>query len=163
MLSKLSPLFSSSLRAQRSNPRPSPLAGEGDLKNLQIVFSKRTRDKSFSDLFRESCVNIFLCNNMTNLLTKLGTRCHKILGTRPRMTGAENIGLVRSVIFSVRLLLFLLNPAKASVATEKVHLIRCIGFAERERDLLFAYFSSFFPHFLLISILSLSILDRVVK
>ena len=133
MLSKLSPLFSSSLRAERSNPLTSPPEGEGSLKNLQIVFSKHTRDKSFSDLFRESCVNILLCNNMTNLLTKLVTRCHKILCTGHRMTSAENIGLVLSVILSVRLLLFLLNPAKASVATEKVPLIRCIGFAERER------------------------------
>ena len=40
---------------------------------------------------------------------------------------------------------FLPNPAKTCWTAEKVPLIRCSGFAERERDLCLAYFSSFFP------------------
>ena len=39
------------------------------------------------------------------------------------------------------------NSANTSVAAEKTPLIRDIEFAERERDLCLAYFSSFFPHF----------------
>ena len=125
----------SSLRAKRSNPSTSSARGKGDLKNLQIVFNKRSRHQSFSDLFRESCVNRYLCNNNANLWTGLGTRCQKILCTGHRMTGVENIGLVRSVIFSVWLLLVLSkNSVNTSVAAKKMPLIRDIGFAERERE-----------------------------
>lgn len=46
---------------------------------------------------------------------------------------------------------FLKNSENTFVAAKKVHLIRDIGFAERERDLLIACFSSFFPHFLGVS------------
>ena len=42
-------------------------------------------------------------------------------------------------------MIFLKNSAKTFVAAKKVPLFRDIGFAERERDLLIAYFSSFFP------------------
>ena len=139
MLSKLSPLFSSSLRAQRSNPVASH--SEWNLKNLQQTLLPRPRHSLFSDLFRESCVNILLFNNMTNLLTKLVTCCHKILCTGHRMTGAISAGLVPpvSLLLPIRgrgnnLLILAKNSAKASVATEKVPLIRCIGFAERERE-----------------------------
>ena len=48
------------------------------------------------------------------------------------------------VLFSI--LKFFKKLAKTSVATKNVPLIRHLGFAERERDLLIAYFSSFFPH-----------------
>ena len=51
-------------------------------------------------------------NNKANLLTKSVTRCHKILCTGNRMTGAENAGLVLSASFGVSLLLFLITPAK---------------------------------------------------
>ena len=40
---------------------------------------------------------------------------------------------------------FLPPPVNTFVAAENVPLIRCSGFAERERDLCLAYFSSFFP------------------
>ena len=69
-------------------------SGEGYLKNKQIALNPRPRHQSFSDLFRESCVNQYLCNNKANLLTRLETRCHKILGTGPRMTGARGVGLM---------------------------------------------------------------------
>ena len=42
----------------------------------------------------EKALNQHLCNNKANLLTRLGTRCKKILGTGPRMTGARDVGLV---------------------------------------------------------------------
>ena len=76
---------------------------------------------SFSDLFRESCVNQHLCNNKANLLTRFETRCQKILGTdcasRPKMTGAGDVDLFPSVSFVLKVLLlkvsfFLPNPAK---------------------------------------------------
>ena len=41
--------------------------------------------------------------------------------------------------------IFLPNPAKTRLTAEKAPIIRCSGFAERERDLCLAYFSSFFP------------------
>ena len=50
------------------------------------------------------------------------------------MTGAENAGLVLSASFGVSLLLFLITPAKTRLTAKKVPLIRCIGFAERERE-----------------------------
>ena len=61
------------------------------------------------------------------------------------------------------MLIFPKNSVNTFVAAEKVPLIKDIGFAERERDLLFAYFSSFFPHFLLIDISILNILNAYVK
>ena len=64
------------------------------LPDWEKVPSPRPRPPSFSDLFRESCVNQHLYNNKANLLTRLETRCNKILGTRPRMTGARDAGLV---------------------------------------------------------------------
>ncbi|MDY4690008.1 MAG: hypothetical protein SPC24_05485, partial [Alphaproteobacteria bacterium] len=41
--------------------------------------------------------------------------------------------------------IFSKNSVNTFAAAEKVPLIRCSGFAERERDLCLAYFSSFFP------------------
>ena len=79
----------------------------------EIVLSPRFPHLSqFSNLFRESSLNILFFNNKANLLTKLVTRCHKILCTGNRMTGAENAGLVLSASFGVSLLLFLITPAK---------------------------------------------------
>ena len=130
----------------RGNPEPSPREGEGDtnvsgegyLKNLQKALSQRPLHQSFSDLFRESSLNQHLCNNKANLLTRLETRCNKILGTGPRMTGAgwatllppavlllpltrsdaptspargEVAGFVLNVLFP-RVSFFLPNPAK---------------------------------------------------
>ncbi len=43
---------------------------------------------------RQKSIKKHLCNNKANLLTRLETRCHKILGTRPRMTGAGDADLV---------------------------------------------------------------------
>ena len=59
----------------------------------------------------------YLCNNKANLLTRLETRCQKILGTRPRMTGAGDVDLFPSVSFVLKVLLlkvsfFLPNPVK---------------------------------------------------
>lgn len=56
--------------------------------NIQQTLNQRPQYPSFSGLSRESSVNILLCNNKANLLTWLITRCQKILGTGPRMTGA---------------------------------------------------------------------------
>ena len=58
-----------------------------------------------------------LCNNKVNLLTRFETRCNKILGTRPRMTGARDADLFPSVSFVLKVLLlkvsfFLPNPVK---------------------------------------------------
>ena len=39
-------------------------------------------------------MNQHLFNNKANLLTRLETRCNKILGTRPRTTGAGDTSLV---------------------------------------------------------------------
>ena len=89
---------------------PSPRAGDGDalasgegyLNNMQ---------KALSMLLQH------LCNNKANLLTRLETRFHKILGTRPRMTGARDADLVPPVILLLNALLpnmsiFLPNPVK---------------------------------------------------
>ena len=67
------------------------------------------------------------------------------------MTGARIAFFVPPASFVLCLLFshtsfFLPNPTKTSVAALKRSTIRCLGFAERERDLLIAYFSSFFPH-----------------
>ncbi len=43
---------------------------------------------------RQKSIKKHLCNNKANLLTRLETRCHKILGTRPRMTGTRGADLV---------------------------------------------------------------------
>ena len=154
---------------------PSPRAGEGDalasgkgyLKDVQKTLNKRFKHPSFLGLSQESCVNQYLCNNKANLLTRLETRCHKILGTRPRMTGAgdaclvlvnrlprcarndgrargEPVSFVLNSLFP-KVSFFLQNPVKTCWTAEKAPLIRCSGFAERERDLCLAYFSSFFP------------------
>ena len=72
-------------------------AGEWYLKNVQKVLNSRPQHQSFTDLFRESSLNQHLCNDKANLLTWLTTRCKKILGTRPKMTGARSAGLVPSV------------------------------------------------------------------
>lgn len=102
-----SPHTLSSLRAKRSNPLTSPpagevadlSAGEGNLKNLQIVFSKRTRDKSFSDLFRESCVSRHLCNNKTNLLHKFAGYGQRIgLSLKACQISKLSTNLARSMI-----------------------------------------------------------------
>ena len=58
----------------------------------------------------------------------------------------EVVGLLLTVLLP-KVSFFLPNPVNPFVAAEKVPLIRCSGFAERERDLWIAYFSSFFPHF----------------
>ena len=67
------------------------------------------------------------------------------------MTGARIACFVPPASFVLCLLFshtsfFLKKLAKTSVAAENMPLIRHLGFAERERDLLIAYFSSFFPH-----------------
>ena len=92
-------------------------SGEGDLKNVLQKLRMRPRHQSFLGLSQESCVNQHLCNNKANLLTRLGTRCNKILGTRPRMTGARDADLVPPVILLLNALLpnmsiFLPNPVK---------------------------------------------------
>ena len=69
-------------------------SGEGYLKNEQQVLNPRPQPPSFLGLSQESSLNQHLCNNKANLLTRLETRCHKILGTRPRMTGAGDADLV---------------------------------------------------------------------
>ena len=88
----------------------------------------------------------------SNLLTRLVPCCNKILGTGPRMTGARIACFVPPASFVLCLLsshtsFFLQKLAKTSVAALKRSTIRHLGFAERERDLWIAYFSSFFPHF----------------
>ena len=67
------------------------------------------------------------------------------------MTGARIACFVPPASFVLCLLFFnmsffLKKLAKTSVAAKNMPLIRHLGFAERERDLLIAYFSSFFPH-----------------
>ncbi len=79
--------------------------------------NQRPQHPSFSDLFQESCVNQHLCNNKANLLTRLIPCWSRILGTRPRMTGAggANLLLPVSLLLCVLLLkvsFFLPNPAK---------------------------------------------------
>ena len=69
-------------------------SGEGYLKNVLQKLRMRLRHQSFLGLSQESCVNQHLCNNKANLLTRLGTRCNKILGTGPRMTVARGADLV---------------------------------------------------------------------
>ena len=122
---------------------------------VENTLSPRPLHQSFSGLSRESCAKILLCNNKANLLTWLTTRCKKILCTRHRMTGVRSAGLVPLVSLLLplsgrgnNLLILSKNSANTFVAAKKVPLIKDIGFAERERDLLFAYFSSFFPHVL---------------
>ncbi len=121
--SQSSPLVTASLRAEqsitlaRAGEGDALALGEGYLKNVQKVLSPRLRHQSFSDLFRESSLNKHLCNNKANLLARLETRCNKILGTRPRMTGAGDADLVSPVSFVLNALLpkvsfFLPNPAK---------------------------------------------------
>ena len=126
-------------------------AGEGKLKNSQQILSQHLELSSFSGLSRESCANRHLCNNKANLLTRLVPCCNKILGTGPRMTGARIACFVLPASFVLCLLFshtsfFLKKLAKTSVAAKNMPLIRHLEFAERERDLLIAYFSSFFPH-----------------
>ena len=54
------------------------------------VLNPRPQHPSLSgvthSLYRESCENILLFNNIANLLFRLVTCCKKILGTRPKMT-----------------------------------------------------------------------------
>ena len=69
-------------------------SGKGYLKNVLQKLRMRPRHQSFLGLSQESCVNQHLCNNKANLLTRLGTRCNKILGTGPRMTVARGADLV---------------------------------------------------------------------
>ena len=126
-------------------------AGEGKLKNSQQILSQHLELPSFSGLSRESCANRHLCNNKANLLTRLVPCCNKILGTGPGMTGTRIACFVLPASFVLCLLFFnmsffLKKLAKTSVAAKNMPLIRYLGFAERERDLLIAYFSSFFPH-----------------
>ena len=121
------------------------------MKFEQQILSQHLQLPSFSGLSRESCANRHLCNNKANLLTRLVPCCNKILGTGSRMTGARIAFFVPPASFVLCLLFFntsffLPNPTKTSVAALKRSTIRYLGFAERERDLLIAYFSSFFPH-----------------
>ena len=89
-------------------------------------------------------------------MTRLVPCCNKILGTGPRMTDTEGVGLVpparlprcarndngaRGEVIGLLLCLlfshtsfFLPNPTKTSVAAENMPLIRHLGFAERERE-----------------------------
>ena len=63
--------------------------------------------------------------------------------TSPR-AGEVTESLLSLLFFNISF--FLKKLAKTSVTAENVPLIRHLEFAERERDLLIAYFSSFFPH-----------------
>ena len=54
------------------------------------------------------------------------------------------IGLLLNLLFP-NVWFFVLNSAKTCWMAKNASLIRCLGFAERERDLWIAYFSSFFP------------------
>ena len=68
------------------------------------------------------------------------------------MTGARIACFVSPASFVLSLLFFnmsffLKKLTKTPVAALKRSTIVCLGFAERERDLLIAYFSSFFPLF----------------
>ena len=57
----------------------------------------------------------------------------------------ESVESLLSLLF-FNMSFFLKKLVKTSVAALKWSTIGCLGFAERERDLLIAYFSSFFPH-----------------
>ena len=46
-------------------------------------------------------MNRYLCNNKANLLTRLGTRCQKIPGTGPGMTGVGGMCLVPVDVFLI--------------------------------------------------------------
>ena len=52
----------------------------------------------------QKALNQHLFNNKANLLTRLEPCCNKILGTRPRMTGAGDVDLVPPVILFLNLL-----------------------------------------------------------
>ena len=62
--------------------------GERYLKNLQIALNMLLQH---------------LCNNKANLLTRFEPCWNKILGTRPRMTGARGADLVLVVVFVIPL------------------------------------------------------------
>ena len=83
------------------------MSGEGYLKNVQKALNKRPQH---------------LCNNTANLLTRLVPCCHRILGTRPRMTGAGDADLVPVN----RLLRFARNDGRVKCGV--VGLLLCVLF-----------------------------------
>ena len=113
-------VLSASLRAERSNPGPSPREGEGEaqasgegyLKDMQQELSMRPQH---------------LFNNKANLLTRLETRCQKILGTRPRMTGARGVGLVPVAVF-----LLPLTRSDAPTSPSRGEVNRLLRFARND-------------------------------
>ena len=77
-------------------------------------------------------MNRYLCNNKANLLTRLGTRCQKIPGTGPGMTGAGGVGLVPVGVFLIPLTRHFVPTSPAS---GKVNgLLRFARNDNRERD-----------------------------
>lgn len=67
--------------------------GEWYLKSKQQELNHRLL-LSLPDVFRQSCLNRYLCNNKANLLTCLGSCCTKITGTSPVMTINQIICLI---------------------------------------------------------------------
>ena len=100
--------------------------GKGYLKDVQKTLNKRFKHPSFLGLSQESCVNQLLFNNMANLLTRLETRCNKILGTRPRMTGARGVGLL--VFVATHLHLTRSKAPTSPARGEPVSLLLCVLF-----------------------------------
>ena len=78
-------------------------SGEGYLKNVQKVLNMLPQH---------------LCNNKANLLTRLIPCWNKILGTRPRMTGAGDADLVPVN----RLLRFARNDGRVKCETASLFL-----------------------------------------
>ena len=99
---------------------PSPREGEGDtnvsgegyLKNMQKALNKSPRH---------------LFNNKANLLTRLETRCNKILCTRHRMTGAGDANLVLVAVF-----LLPLTRSDAPTSPSRGEVNRLLRFARND-------------------------------
>ena len=62
-------------------------------------------------------MNRDLCNNKASLLTRLGTRCQKIPGTGPGMTGTRDVNLVLVDVFVIPLTRHFVStsPARGNV------------------------------------------------
>ena len=65
--------------------------------------------------------------NKANLLTRSETRCQKILGTRPRMTGARGVGLVPVAVF-----LLPLTRSDAPTSPSRGEVNRLLRFARND-------------------------------
>ena len=68
-----------------------------------------------------------LFNNKANLLTRLETRCQKILGTRPRMTGARSVDLEPVAVF-----LLPLTRSDAPTSPSRGEVNRLLRFARND-------------------------------